>query len=254
MRKLLALSALLFCCILTGYGQEYVNKIMKYSDDDKRLRLDYIENTENDDGEMVTRLYMKFIPRSSDSEYFMFESFSELMIRDRKRGNYYDVKGGSGISVRYDAHSMFHTQGGEIGFSLDFEPMTDLSIKNFELHWGKEIAFSNIAIDPEKDNVDDPFFRFKYTYTTISFYTNVPNTGVYFTVDGKQLPSLALKPRTTGTPSTCSSSGTVTFIYNREVRKEINFNIKAYSNGTSVGEWRSKAEPSFGCKFLSLKK
>jgi len=254
MRKCWLLSFVLFCWVLPGFSQEFVNKVMKYADNDKRLRLDYIENTENNEGEMVTRVYLKFIPRTTDSDYLLLDLFSELSIRERKRGNYYRVKEGRGVSVRADAYSFFHTKGGEIGFSIDFEHMAEKAVKTIEIYNGQNVAFSNIAIDTEKDKVDDSYFRFQYTYTTISFYTNVTATAVNFKVDDALLQALKLKPRTTGTPATCASGGTVSFLYNREVRREINFNIKAYSANTAVGEWAISSEPSFGCKFLSFKK
>ena len=252
MKRMLVLLATLFLLSLTSFSQDFVNKIMNNS---KNFSLDYIESTTDDEDKQITNLYLTYKPEQDDLSYRGFTGWWLLKIVDRDTRKSYEVMKGHGISLRSDANTVFYKDGGNIGFQLEFEGLPP-STRNIDVYWGDSKWFSNITINPDKD--DAPYgFRFNYILRTIPFYTTVPDCRIDFYIDGLGLSEMKIRRYWIegNRPSFCGSTGTLTFVYPIGFDEEVRIEAAAWrDNEKVIARWELKEKPGPNCGFIQLRK
>ena len=252
MKRMLLLHTILLLLSITSFSQDFVNTIMQKS---TLFRLDYLENSTDEEDKQTTSLYLTYQPKKSDLSYQGFRGWWLIKIVDRDTRKSYEVMKGHGISLRSDANTVFYKDGGHIGFQLEFEGLP-ASTRNIDVYWGDSKLFSNIAIDPDKD--DAPFgFRFNYILRTIPFYTTVPDCRIDFYIDGLGLPEMQITRYWVegNRPSRCGSVGTLTFVYPIGFDEEVNIEAAAWRNNEVViARWKLKEKPGPVCSFIKLRK
>ena len=250
MKSLFASIIFLFFAIQNGFSQNFVNKIMQRSSPGMNsLRLDYLENTENIDDESVTTLYFKYLPYGDDPFSLSGGYYYKLKILDNETGETYEMIENNELPAsEKKGMILFHNNGGEIGFSLDFQQIpstTDISIL-----WGEKEFISDITLDPER-NDDDMAFRFDYIFKSLIFYTTMPYKVVVMAEGYAQFTNIKSYYDEGSKPSGYGSPGTVSLLFSGRFDKKIE--IKANAEYAANAYWNFSLAPQIGdSRFICL--
>lgn len=232
--------------ILTGYSQEFVNKITGKSHNQAGIKttLDYVEYTEDEDGEPITTLYFKYIPIAPTTDYSRVMDWSTLELVDKATGTKYKGVDGHGIPLTLKSAFSFYNRGGEIGFQLSFrrlpESTRSIDVLSQGVKW-----FKDVPVDPERDD-DNIAFRWNYFFKSLQFFTSVPGT-IFFTMDGYYKNDLYINQHysSNSRPKGCEADGIITFAYPTDMKdKEISIKAEAYNDDQLKSTWRLEKTPS----------
>ena len=253
--KKIFLSFLLVAALCSASAQDFVNKIgIRTVTNNTPFELSYVENTDDEEGEPITNLYLKYLPGPNFREYSNCWDWSLLRIVDKRTGRSYKIIDGGGISLREDASFAFHNKGGEVGFSLSFEQIPSTA-RSFDLLWDDVPYFKDIAIDPERDD-DNSVFRFQHIFRTVAFYSNA-STKVYFTIDGLERSLFSIHtPYLAGSrPKGCGAAGTMTFGYSPSVAgREVRIVAKTTNSDGTTSTWEMTETPNVTCQYTFVRK
>ena len=202
------------------------------------FKLDYYELYDSFEGDQYdcSRLYFTFSPSPSkyNGSLIFFLLKNNIWIQDQKGKIYFarDIINDGSLPVwdkdrSNNAKVFFYTEGGDVRFSLNFDPLPD-DVQEFDIYYNDKLWFSGVKLKPETD-----IAKFK---TKLSQYTfNRINIGLSKNVNC----SIRLNDKISGEISgriegdDCYEDNTVSFLFPAGYKYPVNVFMKTLKNASA---------------------